>query len=139
MDVAIAVTGEHSADDLRSLRHWLAGDDDLNDGNDTADRTDGGVPDTTPDTPPEEVPHGSITARLDRPGAAAALADSLVGWIREHTHDGVYEVRRPDGVSVRISAARVRQTGGAMVRGLISELCRGGDSPGNAGSTSNGN
>ncbi|HEY9390182.1 MAG TPA: hypothetical protein VIR27_10510 [Mycobacteriales bacterium] len=113
MHVAIAVTGEHPNDELPSLRCWLAGDDDLTGLVDTTRPVGSGADDT-------------IAVNLDRPGATAALADSLVSWIRDRDrdHDAVYEVRRSDAVSVRVSARRVRATGGAMVRDLIAELCR---------------
>ncbi|HEX5496929.1 MAG TPA: hypothetical protein VFX70_20395 [Mycobacteriales bacterium] len=114
MDVTVAVGGEHPDDEPRSLRSWLAGDDDLS-----------GLVKPVPDQPPQ--PQGTIVVRLDQRGTAAALADSLVAWIRERTHDAVYEVTRPDGVSVRLPARRVRTTNGARVRALITELCRTGE------------
>lgn len=114
MDVTIAViAGEHPGDELRSLRAWLAGDEDLTG---MVAPAEAGQPE-----PP------AIAVAIGTPGAAAALANSLVAWIRDHTRDVGYEVARPDGVSVRISARRVRETDGAMVRDLISELCRAGE------------
>ncbi|HEY9474517.1 MAG TPA: hypothetical protein VIS06_11800 [Mycobacteriales bacterium] len=120
MDVAIAVTGEHPEDELPSLRSWLAGDDDLAGLVDPTGSVDTGPADTV-------TPVDTIAVCLDPPGAATALADSLVAWIRDHNHDVVYEVRRPDNMSVRVSARRVRATGGAVVRDLIAELCRSAD------------
>lgn len=126
MDVTVAVTGAGPDDELRSLCSWLAGDDDL------AGLVEPTVT-PTPRVPPGE-PDGqsdgmdqrpdTVTVRLDPPGAATALANSLVAWIRDHSHDAVYQVARPDGVSVRVSARRVRQTSGAVVRELVTELCR---------------
>jgi Effector Associated Constant Component 1 len=108
VDVTIAViAGEHPGDELRSLRSWLAGDEDLAG---LVDRAGAG-----PDV---------VTVAVDAPGAAAALANSLVALARDHSRDVRYEVARPDGVSVRLSARRVRETDGAMVRDLIVELCR---------------
>lgn len=130
MDVTVAVTGAGPDDELRSLCSWLAGDDDL-----------AGLVEPTPQAPHDQPDHQSdgmdqrtdtVTVRLDPPGAATALANSLVAWIRDHSHDAVYEVTRPDGVSVRVSARRVRQTSGAVVRELVTELCR---SPEPVGST----
>lgn len=126
MDVTVAVTGAGPDDELRSLCSWLAGDDDL-----------AGLVEPTPRAPhdqPDDVDQrpDTVTVRLDPPGAATALANSLVAWIRDHSHDAVYEVARPDGVSVRVSARRVRQTSGAVVRELVTELCR---SPEPIGST----
>jgi len=130
VDVTVAVTGAGPDDELRSLCSWLAGDDDL-----------AGLVEPTV-TPTPRVPQGqldgqidgqpdgmdqrsdTVTVRLDPPGAATALANSLVAWIRDHSHDAIYEVARPDGVSVRVSARRVRQTSGAVVRELVTELCR---------------
>lgn len=122
MDVTIAVTGEHSADELRALRAWLADDEDLaglvvpvapTPCTDAADR-DSRSADASP---PLVV---TLTERAD----GAALAHALVAWILDHAHDFGYEVARPDGLSVRLRARRVRETGGAMVRELMAELCR---------------
>lgn len=138
MDVTVTVTGAGPDDELRSLCSWLAGDDDLAGLVEPTVTSTPRVPQAQPDGQSDRQPDGmdqrpdTVTVRLDPPGAATALANSLVAWIRDHSHDAVYEVARPDGVSVRVSARRVRQTSGAVVRELVTELCR---SPEPVGST----
>jgi hypothetical protein len=118
VDVRVEVSGEHAADELRSLRQWLVAEESLR----------GRV--RLVAVPPQEGTLGAgvdaLAIALGNGGAATALATVVVTWLRRRT--GRMEVKfvRADGSRVEIStdlagpqtAQEVRET----VQGLVRDL-----------------
>lgn len=115
MDVRITAVGE-SPDGLRSLGEWLVGEEELR----------GRV--RSVESAPRPGTLGAITealvVALAPGGAVTVLAGVLIAWIRHRVHDGVYEITRPDGISVKVSTKRVQGADAAGVRELVTELSR---------------
>ncbi|MEU7863076.1 hypothetical protein [Nonomuraea sp. NPDC049141] len=112
----ITVTIEGTADDLHSLYSWLSDDEELR----------GRVQLMEP--PPQPGTLGSIpemlTAALSPGGVIPAiLVSGVITWMRHRTGEVVCKLTRPDGISVEVSAQRVRSTDMAEMRTLVTELC----------------
>jgi hypothetical protein len=101
-----------TADDVRSLRSWLAGEAELRGRTQLVERSVGpGV--LGPDL-------GGLLVDLAAPGAAGALAAVVVAWIRCRHGDVDVTLERSGGeMTVRVSARRVR---GLDVEGLRREI-----------------
>ena len=103
-----------SADDLRSLRHWLLDVCDLR----------GPVDLRQLDPQPGEL--GSVTDALvvavGSGGAITALTSALVSWLRHRTTDLTVRLVRPDGSAMEIDGRRVRGVDAAQIGGLINDL-----------------
>lgn len=103
-----------SADDLRSLRHWLLDVYDLR----------GPVDLRQADPQPGEL--GSVTDALvvavGSGGAITTLTGALVSWLRHRTTDLTVRLVRPDGSAMEIDGRRVRGVDAEQIGGLINDL-----------------
>jgi Effector Associated Constant Component 1 len=100
MDLTVVISGPGAADEVRSLRGWLADDEELR----GVARLDsaGAQPGTL--GPAVET----LAIALGPGGVSAALATSLVAWLRHRTSDVTISAPDSDGREVRLSATRVR-------------------------------
>lgn len=116
MELAITVAGMDTDDDLRSLYRWLADDDGLR----------GRV--RLVDGPPEPGTMGSvpelIAVVLTQSGIAAAVAGTVVAWLRHRTKDVVCKVKKADGSLVELSAKRVRTADLAALQELVADVTK---------------
>jgi hypothetical protein len=112
-DVIVRLDDE-TTDELRSLRAWLVGEDELR----------GRV--TMVEQPPRPGELGPVTdallVALGQGGAATVLAAGLVSWLRSRHGDiNITAERRGDQTKIQVSAKRVR---GLDADGLRSEIDR---------------
>jgi hypothetical protein len=99
VDVTLAVEGRHSADELRSLREWLLGEDVLR------GRVRFVEPTPAPGTLGSVVE--TLAVALGPGGVATATASVLIAWIRRRTSDVKLRVIRQDGSSYELTATNV--------------------------------
>jgi hypothetical protein len=110
-----AITGSDlSADDLRSLRHWMLDVHDLSGPIDlrrTAPRGGelGGVTD-------------ALVVAAGPGGALIALTGALVSWLRHRTADVTIKLVRADGSSMKIDGKRVRGVDAEQLSVMIEQL-----------------
>jgi hypothetical protein len=83
---------------LRSLHDWLTGDGEL------AVR----LVESSPRAGELGAWTDSLAVVLAPGGAAAALAGSLVSWLRRRRSDLTVKIRRPDGAEVELSVTQLR-------------------------------
>lgn len=116
MELAITVAGVDTDDDLRSLYRWLADDDGLR----------GRV--RLVDGPPEPGTMGSVPELIEvvltQGGIGAAVAGTVVAWLRHRTKDVVCKVKTADGGSVELSAKRVRTADLAALQELVTDVAK---------------
>jgi hypothetical protein len=114
-------SGGQELDPLRSLRSWLAGEDELR----------GRVHLVTPPPEPGELGSLADTLRvlLTPGGPAAALATALVSWARRQRTDLRVTLRRGDGVLAEVEVKRLRGLDAAALPATIDALRRCLDDP----------
>lgn len=114
LDVAVLGVGDHSGDELRALRSWLSGVDELR----------GRVRLTPP--PPGSGKLGALTdilvVTLGPAGAVVALAGALATWLRHRGTNVRVVVRGQGGRRVEVDVRRARVMDAAEVSTLASEL-----------------
>jgi Effector Associated Constant Component 1 len=114
MDISIDVTGPDSADGLRSLQAFLAGEDELRGRTRLVQAT----------APPGTL--GPITESLALAlgpgGISAAVAACLVTWLRQRRSDVMVRVRGQHGRTVEVSARRVRGLDSSQLHDLAGRL-----------------
>lgn len=114
MEMTISVVGRDSADELRSLRAWLAEERSLRNGVRLVDSAEvvgtlGSVVDV-------------LAVTVGPGGLVTALATALVSWIRHRTSDVTLRVTRPDGTKIELTAARLPGADPAAVAALAAQL-----------------
>jgi len=113
LDVAVLGVGDHSGDELRALRSWLSGVDQLR----------GRVRLTQPSPKPGKL--GALTdilvVTLGPSGAVVALAGALATWLR-HRGTNVRVVVRGRGGRVEVDVRRARAMDAAEVSRLAAEI-----------------
>jgi hypothetical protein len=116
VDVRLTVQGEDPASHLRSLQEWLAEPIELR----------GRVrPLERPPAPGTLGPVlDSLLVALGPGGVAGALATVVIAWIRHRQGEVTVEVTRPDGGSVKVSAANVRGMTPAQLRAQVDQVSR---------------
>lgn len=113
-DVAVQVTGDEAAGELRSLVTWLQDEPELRGRTRLASEYGrSGALDASLEI---------LTVALAPGGAGSAFAAAFIAWIRSRRGDVEAELTRPDGSRVRVKAVNVRQMSSAEVAGQISEL-----------------
>ena len=114
MDLTVVISGPAAADEARSLRAWLADDEELR----GLARLDSAGPQPGTLGPAVET----LAIALGPGGVSAALATSLVAWLRHRTSDVTITARGSDGREVRLSATRVRGLDTGQLRELTADL-----------------
>lgn len=103
-----------SADDLRSLRHWMLEVRDLSGPVGLRQRA------------PQPGELGSMTDALvvavGSGGALTALTGALISWLRHRTTDLTVTVIRPDGGAVEVDGRRLRGVDPAQLSAMIERL-----------------
>lgn len=127
-EVTVCVFGDDAAGELRSLLHWLDGDDALR----GRGRVAGGPP------PPGAMGAGieTLVLVLAPGGLVTACATVLIAWIRSRSGSVSIEVSRPDGARMRLDAKTTSQIPHERIDELtarMSALLGGG--PGTAGTS----
>ncbi|MFF9396757.1 effector-associated constant component EACC1 [Streptomyces griseoluteus] len=116
MDVTLTAAGGQDADELRSLRTWLADVDELR----------GRV--ALVESPPVPGTLGpvldALAVALGPGGVATALATAVFSWIRQRRGEVTVKISRPDGAAVEISAKRVQGVEGSSLRELLADAVR---------------
>jgi hypothetical protein len=111
VDVRVSAEGENPADELESLRDWLA------DAGELRGRVTGVEP------PPPVGALGpvldSVLIAMGPGGAAAAFATALVSWLRHRGGAVKIRVELSDGTAVRVDATDVRRFDVAELRSLV--------------------
>jgi hypothetical protein len=111
MEVTVSVSGPDAADNLRSLLTWLSDEDELH----------GRIRLTGPGAQPGTL--GSLTeciAMILGPGSmSAALAASLVAWLRQRTSDVAISVRNRHGEMLEMKTERVHGLNPLELRELM--------------------
>ena len=115
MEIVITGTAADSgADDLRSLRGWLAEESELK----------GSV-----QLVASELGAGKLGGLTDAlivavgPGAGlTALASVTIAWLRSRAGSVSYKLTRKDGNSIEVSAERVRKLDSDAVKALIAQV-----------------
>jgi hypothetical protein len=113
MTVMLTLAGdEASSDELRGLRAWLVADDELR----------GRV--RTREGPPDEGKLGPVLESLEviAQPAAAALAASLIAWLRSRVSRFRLEVRTARGAEVVLDSRQVKAMDPQQVNELIGRL-----------------
>jgi membrane-associated two-gene conflict system component 1 (EACC1) len=113
--VEIAVRVEDAtADELRSLHQWLAGEEDLR----------GRV--HLVQNPPQSGTLGTLPDLLQvvlaNGGAGAVLAGAVVAWVRNRTTNVTVKLTRADGTMAEVSAERLRNKDAAIVHAVVADL-----------------
>lgn len=113
MEVQIRVDAREAGDELRALREWLAGEDELR----------GRV--TLRGAPPRPGEMGAvvdlITVAVGSGGAATVLAGSLAVWLRNRRSDVTIEVRETkQGRTVKVTGNRVEDAE-ALIREVLGQ------------------
>lgn len=100
-EISVRVFGDDAAGELRSLLHWLDGDDAMR----GRIRAAGGPPS------PGQMGAGveSLVLMLAPGGVATACATVLIAWIRSRSGAISIEVSRPDGARMRLDAKNTSQ------------------------------
>jgi Effector Associated Constant Component 1 len=114
VDVRVSAEGENPADELESLRDWLADTGELK------GRVSG------VELPPPVGALGpvldSVLIAMGPGGAAAAFATALVSWLRHRGSSVKIRVELSDGTAVRVDATDVRRFGVAELRSLVATV-----------------
>jgi hypothetical protein len=114
VDVVVTVADGSTGDEVRELRSWLVGEDELR----------GHVRPVERGPSPDEL-GGLVEALivgLGPGGAAAAFASVVISWIGRRSGGVRVLVRRPDGAEVEVQAERVRGMDATQLRSLVEEL-----------------
>jgi hypothetical protein len=96
VDIRVEVVGEHSGDELRSLREWLVSDSALR-----------GRVHLVTAAPAEGTLGGgldALTVALGNGGVVTVFATAAVTWLRRRTGRMDIKVTRPDGATVEVSS-----------------------------------
>jgi membrane-associated two-gene conflict system component 1 (EACC1) len=114
VDISIDVTGQDTADGLRSLQALLAGEDELR----------GRTRLVQAAAPPGALGPlaESLAVALGPGGVSAAVAACLVTWLRQRSSDVVVRVRGGHGRTVEVSAKRVRGLDSSQLHNLARRL-----------------
>jgi len=105
--------GQPSGDALRSLREWLSDADELR-----------GRVRLRPGDPPTGTLGSLSDALVIAAPVAGALVPALVSWIRSRHTDVNVKIDRRDGVSIEVSAHRLRRLGADALAAEIERLVR---------------
>jgi hypothetical protein len=111
VDVRVSAEGENPADELESLRDWLADTGELK-------GRVAGVESPPPAGALGPVLDGVLIA-MGPGGAAAAFATALVSWLRHRGGAVKIRVELSDGTAVRVDATDVRRFDVAELRSLV--------------------
>ncbi|GIJ75239.1 hypothetical protein Voc01_101560 [Virgisporangium ochraceum] len=112
--VTIVDPTSRSGDDLRSIRGWLAGHDELR-----------GRVDLRAAAAPADALGPLTDALVVAAPLAAAVVPALISWIRSRHTDISLTISRADGTSVELTAQRVRRLGADELRGEVDRIVRG--------------
>jgi hypothetical protein len=102
-----------SGDDLRALRNWLSGEEELR--GRVRLRSQRPQPGTLGALPEALVVAGPLVA---------ALVPALISWIRSRHTEVSVELTGPDGRSVKITAGQVRRMGATELTRMIDDTVR---------------
>ncbi|WP_225834906.1 hypothetical protein [Streptomyces sp. NK08204] len=114
MDVVLVAEEPGAADQLRSLRQWLAGDQLLRGRVEARER--GPEPGTL--GPVLEA----LVVALGPGGAATAFATGVIAWLRSRRGEVHLKMTLPDGRSLELTAKRVAGLDAAALRQQVTDL-----------------
>jgi hypothetical protein len=116
VDLRVEVAGEHSADELRSLREWLVAEEPLR----GRVRLAAGAP--------EKGTLGTgmdaLAVALGNGGAFTVFATVAVTWLKRRTGRMAVKITRPDGSTVEVSSDLVRPQNAEELRETAERLVR---------------
>jgi hypothetical protein len=117
VDVRISLLEtEQTGDELRKLRKWLVGEDDLRGRVRVVERA------------PEPGMLGSwpeaLNVALAPGGAVAVLVGAVIAWIRNSRGDLSLKLTRSDGTSAEVRAKRVRELAASEIPVYVEHLSR---------------
>ncbi len=117
MELRITVAGVHAGDEIRSLRGWLVGEEDLRGHVRLVERM------------PEPGDLGSTTdalvVALGPGGVATVLASVLIAWLRQRQSDlTIKTICSGERRSLEISAKRLKSLSAADIQREIAQLRR---------------
>ena len=114
VEVKITAAGDHSAEEMRSLREWLLQEQELR----------GRV--TLDEAAPEPGTMGALsevlTVTLAPGGFGTVFAGAFIAWIRHRTSNADYRLIRRDGSVIEVSAKHVRGLDGEALQTQVAEL-----------------
>ncbi len=110
----VTATGDHSADEMRSLREWLLAEEELR----GRVRLEEGAPEPGTMGTLSDV----LTLTLAPGGLAAVFTGAFIAWIRHRTGSADYRLIRRDGSVIEVSAQRVRGLDAAALRTQVTDL-----------------